>query len=195
MWPRIGPVASFGVLYLVGITLHFVLSWRIAKRHKLPRRVWLAVSICYMFAMVVGAKLLYDVRHSQLSISALLQAEHWLGGGLWGGLLAYFAPAVPAVMLLAARRRAGAGPRRPDHPDSLDRRQAGLLPQRMLSWPALFASLGRHRFPAGRHAGPPLSRPAEPDATAKRRWRRSRPDPAHRTRRNTDRGVELPKGA
>jgi len=104
MWPRIGPVATYGLLYLVGITLHFVLSWRIAKRHKLPRRVWLTVSICYMFAMVVGAKLLYDVRHSQLDLSALWQAKHWLGGGLWGGLLAYFALAVPAVMLLAAHR-------------------------------------------------------------------------------------------
>jgi len=106
MWPRIGPVATYGVLYLIGIVLHFVLSWRIAKRHRLPRRVWLTVSLCYMFAMVVGAKLLYDLRHSQLNVSALLQAEHWLGGGLWGGLLAYFPLAVPAVLLLAAHRRA-----------------------------------------------------------------------------------------
>jgi len=107
MWPRIGPVTTYGVMYLVGIVLHFVLSQRIAKRHKLPRRVWLTVSICYMLAMVVGAKLLYDARHGQLDPSALLQAKHWLGGGLWGGLLAHFPLAVPAVMLLAAHRPMG----------------------------------------------------------------------------------------
>jgi phosphatidylglycerol:prolipoprotein diacylglycerol transferase len=107
MWPRIGPVATYGLLYLIGIVLHFVLSRRIAKRHNLPRRVWLTVSLCYLLGMMVGAKLLYDARHGQLDLSALLQAERWLGGGLWGGLLAYFALAVPAVMLLAPRRRAG----------------------------------------------------------------------------------------
>ncbi len=107
MWPRMGPVATYGVMYLIGIILHFVLSRRIAKRHKLPHRVWLMVSICYMFGMLVGAKLLYDVRHDQLDLSALLQAKHWLEGGLWGGLLAYFALAVPGVMLLAVCRPAG----------------------------------------------------------------------------------------
>jgi phosphatidylglycerol:prolipoprotein diacylglycerol transferase len=107
MWPRIGPVATYGLLYLVGIVLHFVLSWRIARRCKLPRRVWLTVSFCYLLGMLIGAKLLYDVRHGQFDIAALFQAKHWLGGGLWGGLLAYFALAVPAVLLLAAHRRAG----------------------------------------------------------------------------------------
>ena len=106
MLPRIGPVATYGLLYLIGITLHFVLSWRIAKRYRLPRRVWLTVSLCYMLGMLVGAKLLYDARHNQLDIAALLQAQHWLGGGLWGGQLAYFALAVPAAILLTARRRA-----------------------------------------------------------------------------------------
>ncbi len=107
MLPRIGPVVSYGVMYLIGIMLHFVLSWRIAKHHGLQRRVWLTVSLCYMFGMLVGAKLLYDVRHNQLDITALLQAQHWLAGGLWGGLLAYFALAVPAVLLLTTHRRAG----------------------------------------------------------------------------------------
>jgi phosphatidylglycerol:prolipoprotein diacylglycerol transferase len=107
MYPRIGPIATYGLLYLIGITLHFVLSWRIAKRHNLRRRVWLTVSVCYLLAMVVGAKLLYDVRHGQLDLAALLQSQHWLNGGLWGGLLAYFALAVPAVLLITTHRHAG----------------------------------------------------------------------------------------
>ncbi len=107
MLPRIGPVATYGLLYLIGVMLHFVLSWWIAKRSKLPRRVGVTVSMCYLLGMLVGAKLLYDARHNQLDLSTLLQAKHWLGGGLWGGLLAYFALAIPAVLLLTTRRRAG----------------------------------------------------------------------------------------
>ncbi len=106
MWPRIGPVATYGLLYLVGIVLHFVLSWRIARRLGLPRRVWLTVSFCYLLGMLFGAKLLYDARHGQLDIAALFQAQHWLDGGLWGGLLAYFALAMLAVLLAGVRRPA-----------------------------------------------------------------------------------------
>ncbi len=108
MWPRIGPVATYGLLYLVGIVLHFVLSWRIVGRGKLPRRVWLTVSFCYLLGMLFGAKLLYDARHGQLDIATLFQAQHWLGGGLWGGLLAYFTLALLAVLVLAGARRPAA---------------------------------------------------------------------------------------
>ncbi len=108
MWPRIGPVASYGLLYLAGIVLHFALSRRIARRNKLPRRVWLTVSFCYLLGMLFGAKLLYDVRHGQVDIAALFQAQHWLDGGLWGGLLAYFALGVPAALVLAGGRRSAA---------------------------------------------------------------------------------------
>jgi phosphatidylglycerol:prolipoprotein diacylglycerol transferase len=34
-----------------------------------------------------------------------LSAQHYMRGGLWGGLLAYFALAVPAALLLVRRRR------------------------------------------------------------------------------------------
>jgi len=39
-----------------------------------------------------------------LSLAALLQAEHWTGGGLWGDLLAYFALAIPVALLLSRQR-------------------------------------------------------------------------------------------
>jgi phosphatidylglycerol:prolipoprotein diacylglycerol transferase len=92
------------VLYLVGIILHFVVSWRVARRYGLKRRVWITVSVCYMLGMTAGAKVLFDVRHGTLSIPALFHAEHWLAGGMWGGLLAYFALAVPATVVLSGRR-------------------------------------------------------------------------------------------
>jgi phosphatidylglycerol:prolipoprotein diacylglycerol transferase len=105
MWPTIGPMATYGVLYLIGIILHFLISWRIAKRHGLKRRVWIAASVCYLVGMLLGAKLLYDLRHGPLDVTALFQAEHYVRGGLWGGLLAYWTLAVPAVLLLAQDKR------------------------------------------------------------------------------------------
>ncbi len=104
MWPRIGQVPTYGILYFSGIIVHFVLSWRIAKRHGLRRRVWIVTSVCYFLSMTVGAKLLFDLRHPPFDLAALLQLEHYRAGGLWGGLLAYFALAGPAVLLLSRRR-------------------------------------------------------------------------------------------
>ena len=104
MWPRIGQMPTYGMLYLVGVILHFVLSWRIAKCHGLRRRVWIAASVCYFLGMIIGAKLLYDIRHPPLDVAALFRSEHYMGGGLWGGLLPYFALAVPAVLLLSEQK-------------------------------------------------------------------------------------------
>lgn len=106
MWPRIGPIYTYGTLYLLGIVLHFVLSWRIAQRTGLPRRTWIVMSLCYLVGMTLGAKLLFDLGSGQVSIGALFQLQHWLAGGLWGGLLAYLALAVPAAILLSRRRAA-----------------------------------------------------------------------------------------
>ncbi|MBN1508639.1 MAG: hypothetical protein JW955_17460 [Sedimentisphaerales bacterium] len=51
MWPSIGPVRAYATLYLIGIILHFVVSWRVARRYDLKRRVWIAVSICYILGV------------------------------------------------------------------------------------------------------------------------------------------------
>jgi phosphatidylglycerol---prolipoprotein diacylglyceryl transferase len=107
MWPRIGPIPAYAILYSLGIVLHFVLSRRIAKRTGLKRRVWIAVSLCYFLGMLFGAKLLYDLGHGPFDLRDLLRAQHYIRGGLWGGLLAYFALAVPAVLMLSRQRRAG----------------------------------------------------------------------------------------
>lgn len=106
MWPRIGPIPTYGILYLVGIVLHFLLSRRLAKRDGLGRRVWIAAGMCYLLGMTAGATLLYDIRHPPVDLAALFRAEHYATGGLWGGLVAYFALAVPTVLLLSKQRRA-----------------------------------------------------------------------------------------
>ena len=106
MWPAIGPIPTFGILYFIGIAVHFCVSWRVARRYGLERRVWITVSLCYLLSMLVGAKLLYDIRHGVLDLAALVSPRHYLQGGLWGGLLAYFVLAVPFAVLLTKQRRA-----------------------------------------------------------------------------------------
>ncbi len=106
MWPKIGPLPTFGIMYLIGIVLYFLVSWRVAKRSGLRRRVWITASVCYLVGMTLGAKLLFDLRHGPVDLMALFRSEHYLQGGLWGGLLAYWALAVPAVLLLARDKRA-----------------------------------------------------------------------------------------
>ena len=106
MWPRLGPVPTYSVFYFSGVFCHFLIAYYLAKRYRLRHRVWITVSICYMLGMTIGAKALYDIQHSQLDFWALLSAEHYMKGGLWGGLLAYFCLSAPLALLLSHRKRA-----------------------------------------------------------------------------------------
>ena len=105
MWPRIGPIPTYGLLYLASMLMHFLVSWCVARRAGLERRVWIAASICYSVSTIFGAKLLYDVHHSQLDLRALFSANHYMQGGFWGALLVYLALGVPLVLLLTSRKR------------------------------------------------------------------------------------------
>ncbi len=106
MCPRIGPLQTFGILYAISILSHFLIACLIARRLGLRHRVWIVVSICYMAGMTIGAKALYDIQHAQFDFRALFSTSHYVQGGLWGGLLAYFILAVPLVFVLARRKRA-----------------------------------------------------------------------------------------
>jgi phosphatidylglycerol:prolipoprotein diacylglycerol transferase len=106
MWRSIGPLRTYGLLYFTAFVAHYVVSWRIARRNALEPRVWLVVSTCFLVGSVFGAKVLYDLLHGPFDWGALFSVQHYLHGGLWGGLLGYLALAVPAVMLLTRKRRA-----------------------------------------------------------------------------------------
>ena len=106
MWPRIGPVPTYGILYLLGVVVHFLISRRVAHRLGLRHRVWIAASVCYMVAMTAGAKFLFHARQGQFDPMVVFSAKRYMQGGLWGGLLAYILLAIPVMLLLARNRKA-----------------------------------------------------------------------------------------
>jgi phosphatidylglycerol:prolipoprotein diacylglycerol transferase len=106
MWPQIGAIPTFSIFYCVGILSHYIISCVLARRLGLRNRVWIAVSVCYNLGMVVGAKVLYDIQHTQFDFRALLSISHYMQGGLWGGLLVYLCLSVPLVLVLSKRMQA-----------------------------------------------------------------------------------------
>ena len=104
MYPRIGPVPTYSILYILSIISHFLMCYFISKRLGLRRRVWIVVGICYMMGMTIGAKILYDIQNASFNPQALLSIRHYMQGGVWGGLLAYFIMALPLVLILAQKR-------------------------------------------------------------------------------------------
>jgi len=106
MWPKIGVAPTYGVLCLTGAVVHFLIGRWAARRAGLKRRVWIVTGLGYLLGMTLGARILYDLRHSLFEFSALLNYQYWARGGLWGGLLVYFVLAVPLVLPLTRQRRA-----------------------------------------------------------------------------------------
>jgi phosphatidylglycerol---prolipoprotein diacylglyceryl transferase len=105
MWRFIGTIPVYSIFYSLGILIHFVISWRLARRLGLRPLVGITVSFNYMLGMTVGAKILYDIFYGDFNPAALLQIKHYFQGGLWGGLLAYPVLAVPGVFMFARRKR------------------------------------------------------------------------------------------
>lgn len=106
MWPRIGSVPTYGILYILGFVAHLLIARRLASKFGLRRRVWIAASVCYMIGMIPGAKFLFHVRLGEFDPMVIFSAKHYVQGGLWGGLLAYVILAIPVTLLLARNRKA-----------------------------------------------------------------------------------------
>lgn len=106
MWPKVGPIYTYGLLYLAGIVCHFFMTGHLRKQLGVRRHIQVLASVLYMIAMTFGAKLLYDIHESQFSFRGLFSSRHYLEGGLWGGLLAYLILAAPFVLFFARKKAA-----------------------------------------------------------------------------------------
>jgi len=56
--------------------------------------------------MIPGAKYLYHVRRLEFDPMVIFSAKHYIQGGMWGGLLAYFPLAIAATLMLTKNRKA-----------------------------------------------------------------------------------------
>ena len=81
MWPDLGPIKMWTVLYGVSIVSFFVVSYFITQRLRLRRLAWHVLSTCYLLGMTVGAKALYDIQHDEFSVGALFRLDHYTTGG------------------------------------------------------------------------------------------------------------------
>jgi phosphatidylglycerol:prolipoprotein diacylglycerol transferase len=105
MFPKCGPVPTYAIFYFAGIIAHLLIMPSLARRMGLRQRLAWAIGLCYPLGMIVGAKVLYDLLHDDFSWGGLISVQHYMGGGMWGGPLAYLALAVP--LSLAASRDTG----------------------------------------------------------------------------------------
>lgn len=105
MWHEIGPIPVYGILYILGCFVHFVVSARLAPGMNLRRRTAAAVSALYAIGMIPGAKFLYHWHHVGFDPMVVFSLRHYAQGGLWGGLLVYLILAFLLAVFSAGHRR------------------------------------------------------------------------------------------
>ena len=67
---------------------------------RLRRSSWITLGIVYLVGMTLGAKVLYDLQHARFSFLALFTLDYYISCGMWGGIMAYLALAVPTMLIL-----------------------------------------------------------------------------------------------
>ena len=76
MYPRIGLLPTYGILYITSFVVYFFMALLLAKIFKLRRRVWIISGICYVLGMTIGAKILFDIQMSQFDFRALFSLKN-----------------------------------------------------------------------------------------------------------------------
>ncbi len=104
MFPKIGPIETYTIVYALSMILHLVLVLIACRRQRLSKRAGFLLSLTFTLGMTVGAKILYDVQHDGFAGWKYFDWRYIVLGGLWGGPLAYLAIVTPAVFLLARNR-------------------------------------------------------------------------------------------
>ncbi len=108
MWPRIGALQTYTIAYTVSMLTHVALSVWYCRRSKLSLKGGVALGLCFIWGMNMGAHILYDMRYHRFDWHNYLNIDYYFQDGMWGGPLAYLAVAVAGVVILARDRRAWA---------------------------------------------------------------------------------------
>jgi len=100
MWPMIGALRTYTFIYIFSMFAFLAAALFYCRRMRIPRKVGVALSVCYVFGMAVGARILCDILNHRLDWHNYLDLQYYFTDGLWGGPLAYLAVAVTGVALL-----------------------------------------------------------------------------------------------
>jgi len=104
MWPMIGGLRIYTFVYVLSMSAFFPAALFYCRRLGIPRKVGVALSVCYVFGMAVGARILCDLLNQRLDWHNYLNLQYYFTDGLWGGPLAYLAVAVTGVVLFGRDR-------------------------------------------------------------------------------------------
>lgn len=105
MWPMVFGIKTYTVFYGLSILCHPAVACWYCRRMGIRLRTGMLLGLCYLFGMIIGARMLHDLLHWQFGGLEYLRIRYYLAGGLWGGPLAYLAVAVPAVLVLGRGRK------------------------------------------------------------------------------------------
>lgn len=106
MWPMLGSVPTFTVLYLLGIAVHAGMVVYFCRRRAVRYGWSVIIALSYAVSMTAGARVLFDATQAQWpGMTEVLTPAYYVRGGLWGGPLLHLA-IVTGLALVAARRRA-----------------------------------------------------------------------------------------
>lgn len=104
MWPMIGGLRIYTFVYVFSMFAYLPVALFYCRKMGIPRKVGVALSVCYFFGMAVGARILCDLLNQRLDWRNYLELNYYFTDGLWGGPLAYLAVAVTGVALFGHER-------------------------------------------------------------------------------------------
>ncbi len=93
------------IFYILSMVVHMWLAIRLCRSRGVTWRAGVALGLCYIWGMSVGAKILYDLLNSRLDWCNYLDISYYFHIGPWGGPLAYLTMGVIGVLVLARDRR------------------------------------------------------------------------------------------
>lgn len=106
MFPKIGPIETYTIVYALSMILLLVLVLIACRRQHLSKLAGFILSLTFTLGMTIGAKILYDMQHEGFAGWKYFDWRYIADGGIWGGPLAYLAIVTPAVFLWARNRAA-----------------------------------------------------------------------------------------
>jgi phosphatidylglycerol:prolipoprotein diacylglycerol transferase len=105
MWREIGGVLTYKIVYVLSMITFLVLALWLCHRRKIPLRVGVALGLCYIWGMNMGARMLYDLLNHRFHLPNYFDPAYYMQRGMWGGPLAYLAVATALTVLLAREKK------------------------------------------------------------------------------------------